>query len=364
MKVPGEKIRAIVVDDSAYNRRALKEMLESEPTVTVVATAVNGEDAVKKVATLKPDIITLDLEMPKMDGFTFLRIMMENFPTPTIVISSRDEDKSVFKALELGAADFIAKPTEHISRDIHKVREELLYKVASALSFNTDALRAHDGGEAAAATVLPSVRRPSHGGMEDIPIVVIGASTGGPTSLLSVLSKIPADIPASIAIAQHMPAGFTRSFAERLDKSSTLYVKEAEEGERLAAGKVLVAPGGYHMTVTRRGGFPLVTLSDGVTSKYVPSVDDLFNSAADIFGEKTLGVIMTGMGSDGKEGIVSIKAKGGKTISQSMKTSVIPGMTGEAIRTGKVDRILDLESLASGILDVSATIASYKNKAG
>ena len=355
-----EEIRVVVVDDSAYNRKALREMLESDPSVVVVATAVNGEDAVKKVATLKPDIVTLDLEMPRMDGFTFLRIMMENFPTPTIVISSRDEDESVFKALELGAVDFIAKPTEHISMDILRVKEELLGKVASALSINMEAL----GGAAPVEEVVGSGAALSSLGGGEPSLVALGSSTGGPAALQTVLTALPADIPASIVVAQHMPAGFTRSFAERLDKLSALYIKEAEEGDRLAPGKVLIAPGGLQMAVARRGGLKVVTLREEAAEKYVPSVDRLFISAAEVFGPRAIGVVMTGMGSDGKEGVKAIKAGKGKTISQSMKSSVIPGMTGEAIGTGKIDRILDLDSLASGIMDFCVAMGSFKSKTG
>lgn len=338
-------IKVLIVDDSAYNRKAITAMLESSG-IKVAGTAVDGEDAIKKVITLKPDIITLDLEMPKMDGFTFLRVMMSKFPIPTIVISSRSEDKNVFKALELGAVDFIAKPTHHVSAELMNIREELLYKIGMAGQVRMERVK----------VVQPHfAERPLKRITVDMPpvefsMVVIGASTGGPPAIQTVLSMLPADVPAAVAISQHMPAGFTRTFAERLDRLSPIHVKEADDGEAVRPGCVLLSPGGYHLTFARRGATVNACLLKGAGGdRYTPSVDRMFISASEAFGEKLVGVVMTGMGNDGKEGIVSIKTRGGKTIAQSEDTSVIFGMPREAISTGMVDRILPLQRIAEGI---------------
>lgn len=343
-------IKVLVVDDSAYNRKTITAMLESSSAVKVVGTAIDGEDAVKKVLTLKPDIITLDLEMPKMDGFTFLRVMMSRFPTPTIVLSSRNEDKNVFKALELGAVDFIAKPTHHISTEIMKIKEELLYKVGMAGQVSIERIKvgkSQDIEKAPPKKVSTGI--PQGKGM----IVAIGASTGGPPAIQTVLSMLPADIKAAVVISQHMPPGFTRTFAERLNKLSPLNVKEAEDGETVLPGSVLLSPGGYHMTFVEKGGSVRTRLLKGEAGdKYVPSVNRMFVSASEIFGEKAIGVVMTGMGDDGKDGSISIKTSGGKTVAQSEDTSVIFGMPREAISTGMVDRILPLEGIADWIVSM------------
>ena len=374
----GEKIKVLVVDDSAYNRKALTEMLEASVHVTVVGSAADGEDALKKVPKLNPDVVTLDLEMPRMDGFTFLRLMMENFPTPTIVISSRDEDKSVFKALELGAFDFIAKPTHRISTQLKRISQELLTKVMAAGSVN---LKVVKGGAArkgrtemrpapkpltkkAHARPLPGEARrsPTPGttikatkgtptvARAGFPIVVIGASTGGPPALQILFSNIPEDTPAAFIVGQHMPRGFTKSFAERLNKTSILKVLEAEAGSRPAPGTVLIAPGGEHMTFRREGAITRCVLSSETASdKYVPSIDRLFVSASETFGKRLIGVIMTGMGDDGKKGIRSVKENKGRTIAQDEKSSVIFGMPREAIATGTVDTILPLDFISGKI---------------
>lgn len=338
-------IKVLIVDDSAYNRKAITAMLESSG-IKVAGTAVDGEDAIKKVITLKPDIITLDLEMPKMDGFTFLRVMMNKFPIPTIVISSRSEDQNVFKALELGAVDFIAKPTHHVSAELLKIREELLYKVGMAGHVSMERIKVVQPQFAERPLRRITVDMPP----VDFPMVVIGASTGGPPALQTVLSMLPPDVPAAVAISQHMPAGFTRTFAERLDRLSPIHVKEADDGEVVRPGCVLLSPGGYHLTFARRGATVNACLLKGAGGdRYTPSVDKMFISASEAFGEKLVAVVMTGMGNDGKEGIVSIKTRGGKTIAQSEDTSVIFGMPREAISTGMVDRILPLEKIAEGI---------------
>lgn len=343
-------IKVLVVDDSAYNRKALTDMLESSPMVKVIGTAIDGEDAIKKAITLKPDIITLDLEMPRMDGFTFLRIMMSRFPTPTIVVSSRNEDPDVFKALELGAIDFIVKPTHRVSSELQKIRDELLYKIGMAGHVSMESISIRSGP--AVDTVKTYIKKaPVEQPHADYPTVAIGASTGGPSALHTVLSMLTPGIPAAVVISQHMPPGFTKAFAERLNKFSPLKVKEAEDGDMVKPGSVLITPGGFNMTFVKKGASVTVRLDKGEDrDRYVPSIDKMFISVSELFGDKAIGVVMTGMGNDGKEGIVSIKACGGKTIAQSEETSVIFGMPKEAIATGVVDMVLPLEKIADGIV--------------
>lgn len=352
-------IKVLVVDDSAHNRRVLTGMLASSPNVKVVGTAIDGEDAIKKALTLKPDIITLDLEMPRMDGFAFLRFMMSRFPTPTIVVSSRNGDKDVFKALELGAVDFIAKPGIAISGELVKIQDELLRKLGMAGNIRMDKVKAAQVNHVEKSVVKSTANvRP----MIEFPLVAIGSSTGGPSALQCVLSMIPSDIPAAVAISQHMPAGFTRTFADRLNKLFSLNVKEAEDGDTVRPGSVLIAPGGFHLGFAKSGSSIVAKLLVGEESdKYVPSVNRMLFSAAELFGERTIGVVMTGMGNDGKEGIVRIKKAGGQTIAQSEETSVIFGMPKEAIMTGMVDRVLPLEGIAEGIVSMCKNTMSSGN---
>ena len=342
-------LRVLVVDDSAYNRKTITEMIESSDLIEVVGTAVDGEDAIKRATELKPDVITLDLEMPRMDGFTFLRIMMSNFPTPTLVISSRDEDEFVFKALELGAADFIGKPTHHASKKLLNIREELLEKLLSVKSMNMGVVGALAKVQSlrerpAVKEVLDAVHN------ENYPMVAIGSSTGGPAAVQVLLGGLPGDLNATVAISQHMPAGFTRSFSERLNKYSSLSVKEATDGSIVRPGSVLVAPGGHHLSFERRDPSTIVARVELATDdKFVPSVDRMFCSASKIFGKACLGIVLTGMGSDGRSGVESIKEGGGYVIAQSEETSVIFGMPREAIATGAVDMVLPLEEIAAKI---------------
>ncbi|MDH4226134.1 MAG: chemotaxis response regulator protein-glutamate methylesterase [Deltaproteobacteria bacterium] len=341
--------RVLVVDDSAFNRKAIKEMLETSPLIEVVGTAVDGEDAMKRVIELKPDVITLDLEMPKMDGFTFLRILMSNFPTPVIVISSRDEVRFVFKAMELGAVDFIAKPTHLASTDLYNVKDELLTKIAMASSMNIDAVKPSKAIEmgrlytAKPFTGKKAVAFP-------FSVVLIGSSTGGPAALNTICAMIAADVPAAFAVSQHMPAGFTRSFADRLNRFSYIKVEEASHGSVLRQGRMLIAPGGYNMTFVHDGIDIKTHLTTGGTDKFVPSVDKMFLSGAELFGHLAVAVVLTGMGNDGKEGVKALKAKGAHIIAQSEETSVIFGMPKEAIATGSVDEVLPLNSIAPAIV--------------
>ncbi|MCK4739121.1 MAG: chemotaxis response regulator protein-glutamate methylesterase [Deltaproteobacteria bacterium] len=363
----GKKIKVLVIDDSAYNRKTISEMLSHCDDITVIGTATDGKDALKRVVELKPDIITLDLEMPRMDGFTFLRIMMKNFPTPTLVISSRDEDENVFKALELGAVDFLAKPTHHISSALFSIESELIKKISMVKKVNMGVLRTEEEGDedslstkttkpspmTARASKAPTQDQPSKeeviSSSTAFPMVLIGSSTGGPPALQTIFKILPGNIGAGIAISQHMPKGFTKSFADRLNKISPLRVAEATNGAIIHPGSVIIAPGGYHLSFKKSGNQVKAVLTENKDHKYVPSVDLMFTSGAEIFGDRTISVIMTGMGDDGAKGIKNLKSHGGVTIAQSEQSSVIFGMPREAINTGAIDSILSLERIANEV---------------
>lgn len=346
-------VRVLVVDDSAYNRRTIIRMLESLPAVEVIGYACDGEEALRKVIDLKPDLVTLDLEMPRMDGFTFLRIVMQSRPTPVIVVSARSEDANVFKALEFGAVEFVAKPSARISPELFNIRDDLLHKVREiARTDMNKVLRRSAAGRPS--PVRPAARAVSGTGPRpELPItqVVIGASTGGPPALQAIFAAIQRPLPVAFAVSQHMPPGFTRAFAERLNKCSALDIREACSGDVVRAGQVLIAPGGRNL-VFRRSGADVVAqvVEPTAEQRYVPSVDAMFESASGIFGAKLLGVVLTGMGNDGARGTGIIKEQGGQVVAEAEETSVVFGMPKEAIATGKVDKVVPLPLVCGEIL--------------
>jgi two-component system chemotaxis response regulator CheB len=345
------KIKALVVDDSAYNRTVIGGMLSSDPGIEVVGSAMDGVDAIAKTLRLKPDVITLDLEMPNMDGFTFLRWLMKERPTPVLVISSLSDSRSVFRALELGAVDFLAKPEAHISKSIEGVRENLVSKVHAVLNLEMTKVKSAIDLLAVDHVPLPARKEdevPRERGK--VEIVAIASSTGGPPAIQAILSGLPADFNASIVISQHMPSGFTRSFAERLNKLSPLMVSEAAAGDRVKAGTVLIAPGGHHLIVRKARGGPVVELEPrDPTDKYVPSADRMMISVSEVYGLATLGVVLTGMGNDGLAGVIAIKSRGGQCLAESEESAVVFGMPKEAIRSGVVDKVLTLSKMAGEI---------------
>jgi two-component system chemotaxis response regulator CheB len=335
----------MVVDDSAQSRRALVEVLSGQADVSVVGTAGDGEEALRDVATLRPDVLCLDLEMPRMDGFTFLRLLMARSPTPVIVVSSYARKADVFKALELGALDFVAKQPKGPPEVF---RDELLEKVRMVRNLRLGVLerRAH---EADVSNVASAPERQA-----EMRLLVVGASTGGPPALTRVLSALPGDLPLTIAIAQHMPEKFTKAFAERLGKSTAFAVAEAEDGEPLVPGRVILAPGGRHLAIEQVRGELRAMLrrpTAGDSHRYCPSVDLLFESAAQEMGDRTLAVVLTGMGNDGRRGVAAVKQAGGRTIAESEQTAVVFGMPKEAIASGKVDEVLRLEDIAEAVVD-------------
>ncbi len=339
-------LRAIVIDDSAYNRVTISRMLESSPQIKVVATAVNGEDGIKQAMKHKPDVITLDLEMPVMDGFAFLRWLMANLPTPVIAVSSRSSDRSVFKALDLGAIDFIAKPGGRVSPRLEEIERDLVAKVLQVAEIRMENLRRRITEQEETAPREAEPPAVCEGGIE---LVAIGCSTGGPPALQYVFQNLPM-LPIPIVVAQHMPQAFTRLFAERVNKLTNYTVKEGDDGEMLENGTVYVAPGGMQMEVRRTAeGLQIRTFPAKVNDLYAPSVDRLLISAGEACGERLVAIIMTGMGDDGAQAIRRVREGGGRTIAESPQTAIIFGMPNEAIKTGCVDQVLPLGEIPGAI---------------
>ena len=346
MSSAAPQIRALVIDDSAYNRVTLTRMLEADPRIRVVATAVNGEDGIKQVMKHRPDVITLDLEMPIMDGFAFLRWLMVNLPTAVIAVSSRASDRSVFKALELGALDFIAKPGGRVSPRLEEIQKDLVAKVMQVVELRMENLRKRVQEEAPHADSGAPVAEVCPKGIE---LVAIGCSTGGPPALQHLFQSLPV-LPVPFIVAQHMPPAFTRLFAERVNKLTKYEVKEASDGEMLVPGSVYIAPGGQQSEVRRiPEGLQVRVFPAGISDLYAPSVDRLFRTASEACRERMIAVIMTGMGDDGSEAIRDVHERGGRTIAESSESAIIFGMPAEAIRTGAVDEVLPLMDIPAAI---------------
>ncbi|MBE0577731.1 MAG: chemotaxis response regulator protein-glutamate methylesterase [Desulfuromonadales bacterium] len=349
------KVRVLVIDDSAFNRRSIVKMLESLPNVDVIGYACDGEEGLRKVIDLRPDLITLDLEMPRMDGFTLLRIVMQKQPTPIIVVSSRSDDEDVFKALELGAVEFVPKPSSKVSPILMDIREELLEKVREVTRANLKNVMAHSKTAGKQRDNLPKraarLNALTDAARGDFRMVVIGSSTGGPPALQSIFSAIQEEIPVAFAVAQHMPPDFTRTFAERLNRFSALKIREAANGDVVRPGEVLIAPGGKNLEFFPKGTDVIAKVSEPKGhQRYLPSVDSLFSSAATIFGRRLLGVVLTGMGNDGAMGVHAIKHNGGTAFAEAEESCVVFGMPKEAIATGLVDRVVVLPQVCKEIL--------------
>jgi two-component system chemotaxis response regulator CheB len=340
----------LVVDDSPYNRRNIADILATSPDIELVGKAGDGEEALRLATTLRPDLITLDLEMPKMDGFTFLRILMARQPTPVIVISSYSQKENVFKALELGAVDFVAKPDRHVSPDATELRDQILSKLAMVRTLRPTVLKVGragstsqtpTGARTAVAEALPqSSAQPRR-------VVAIASSTGGPTALLEIFGKLPDRWPNAVFVAQHMPDKFTRTFAERLDRKGTCRVTEAQDMDVVVAGAGAICPGRQCMEIeVAPPGLRLRVVAPGAGDRYVPSADRLLKSAARALGARAVGVILTGMGDDGVEGGRAIRQAGGIVIAESQETAVVYGMPGAAVREGVASQSLPLGQIA------------------
>lgn len=349
------KTKVLVVDDSAFMRKVISDIINSDSNLEVIGKARDGNDAIKKIKELNPDVVTMDIEMPSMDGLSALAKIMRENPVPIIMLSSLTKagTEQTVKALSLGAVDFIPKPSGQISLDIDKVKDEIIRKIKIAADtkknlHNFNNINQFIEDKTTKVEKLLNKSKPLN------KLVVIGTSTGGPKALHQVIPNLPNTLDAAILIVQHMPAGFTKSLAERLDSISNLQVKEAEDGELIVPGCVYVAPGDYHLTVkANRLGNKQLFISLNQLPPYGghrPSVDVMFNSVADQFWGHIVGVVMTGMGRDGAEGIVNIKNKGGLAIAEDQSSCIVYGMPRAAIETRKVDKIAPLNDISHEIL--------------
>lgn len=359
-------VRVLVVDDSAFMRRVITQLLASDPDIAVVGTARDGQEAVEKVLALKPDVVTLDIEMPRLDGYGALQELMARAPVPVVMVSSQTQAgaEATIRALTLGAVDFVAKPSGPISLDMDRVRDELVLKVKAATRAQVRPRRV--------LAELPPVRRDPPPGagpaargsgtggrepQEGPPpcLVVIGCSTGGPGALHQVIPRLPGGLDAAVVVVQHMPPGFTRSLAGRLDGLAALRVKEAEDGDRLRRGLALVAPGGRHLVVA---GPDHVRLTDDPPQHGVrPAVDPTLESAARHFGSRLLAVILTGMGFDGSRGALAVRRAGGRCVAEHPSTCVVYGMPRAVVEMGLADQVLPVH-------DIPAAIVRFVQEAG
>lgn len=340
-------VRVLIVDDSAYVRKVLKQMLSRSPFMEVVGTARDGAEALELVEQLQPDVVTLDLIMPRMDGITFLREQMARRPLPVIIVSiSGQNSELTLQALEAGALDIVQKPTALATERIFEISDELIAKVKTVAGARLpvpQAAPAKDGP-------VP-IRTKRHSGTVDI--VVIGISTGGPQALRYLIPRLPADFPVPLAMVLHMPLGYTDLYARGLNEASVLKVKEARAGDLLMAGTVFLAPAGQHLSFQRAVDGAVTCRLDlkPLDTPHRPAVDVLFQSAAETFGGRVLGVVMSGMGSDGTKGAAWIKAQGGLVFTEAEETCVVYGMPRSAVEAGLSDRSIPLTGMAEAILE-------------
>lgn len=344
-----KKIRVLVVDDSAFMRKALTRMLGSDPMIRVVDTASDGLEGYEKTRALRPDVVTLDVKMPGMNGLTALRKIMSDCPTPVLMLSSLTAEGGdvTLMALDMGAVDFIDKSSARSAMDILSIAGELISKVKAIAGVDVaKVVRLEPPPER---PERPKTEAPAVRGRYDV--IAIGTSTGGPPALQSILSAMPADLPVPVLVVQHMPPGFTASLAKRLDSLSRMEISEAVDGDQARPGRCLIAPSGLHMMLKKDHDGLSVSLSkspDGLLHR--PSVDVLMNSVAKITGGRSLAVILTGMGSDGAKGIKAIRDAGGRTIAQDEDTCVVYGMPRVAVEMGGVDKSLRIEHIPTAIL--------------
>jgi two-component system chemotaxis response regulator CheB len=355
-------VKVLVVDDSGFFRRRVSEILSADPNIQVVGTATNGREAIDQALALKPDVITMDYEMPMMDGITAVRNIMQRCPTPVLMFSSLTHEgaRVTLDALDAGAVDFLPKNFEDISRNPEKVKQMLCEKVHSIARSNRRAAPAPLSAPAhapspqarpATTTAASSSSTPAPAAVKrkSYRLVAIGTSTGGPVALQRVLTQLPANFPAPIVLIQHMPAAFTKAFAERLDKLCRISVKEAEDGDLLRPGLALLAPGGKQMMVDQRGMVKILPGDERLN--YKPCVDITFGSAAKSFADKVLAVVLTGMGADGREGARLLKQGGSQVWAQDEASCVIYGMPMAIVKANLADAVYSLDDIGKHLAE-------------
>ncbi len=341
-------VRVLVVDDSAYVRKVVTQMLSRSPFIDVVGTARDGQHALQMVEQLRPDVVTLDLLMPVLDGIGFLRQQMALRPVPVVVCSiASDSGELALQALDAGAVDFVQKPTALATEKVFEISAELIEKVKAAATVQLARL-------APLPVPAPAVPLPaSRPGSGLVDMVVLGISTGGPQALRFLVPQFPANFPAALAIVLHMPVGYTEMYAAKVNEACGLEFREAHEGDEVRAGLALLAPAGRHLSVVRQPDGRVLAHLDArpFDMPHRPAVDVLFRSAADVFGSRVLGVVMTGMGSDGKVGSEAIKARGGRVFTEAEQSCVVYGMPRAVVEAGLSDRSVRLERMAQAILE-------------
>ncbi len=342
-----KEIRVLIVDDSAFMKMVLRDIINSEDGLKVIDMASDGYEAIEKAVKLKPDVITLDIEMPRLNGLDALRLIMKKQPTPVIMLSSLTQKGAdiTIEALNRGAVDFIPKPSGSVSTNIRKMKDTIISKIKMASTVDVDKL-------STSRSIRMLKKTPSHIiGMKKI--IAIGTSTGGPKALDIVIPNIPANIPAPILIVQHMPPGFTASLANRLDKISNVKVKEGEDGEKLIPGVAYIAPGDKQMGIYEdRGRLMISVKMEEKVSGHRPSADYLLSSVAEVAKEKVIAVIMTGMGRDGAKGCAKVKFYNGKVIAESKETCIVYGMPRAVVEDGNADYILPSYKIAEKIVEL------------
>jgi two-component system, chemotaxis family, protein-glutamate methylesterase/glutaminase len=339
-------LRVLVVDDSAFARKVVREILSRSPFLEVVGSARSVAEALDLTAELQPDVVTCDLIMPDLDGLAFVRQQMARHPVPIILISSvPDDEERLLSALEAGAVDFVQKPTA--------LANDRMFEMGTQLVAKVKAVGTAPRGRLAPVLGRPVVSAPpGRTAARAVDVVVIGLSTGGPQALRALVSRLPADCPVPVAVVLHMPPGYTAPYALKLDGVCALTVTEAVEGDRLERGRVLLAPGGQHLSLRRHEDRVVAHLdSRRGASPHRPSVDVLFQSAVEVYGSRVLGVVMTGMGADGREGAASIKARGGTILTEAEDTCVVYGMPRSVVEAGLSDASIPLEAMATAILE-------------
>lgn len=342
-----QKIRVLIVDDSAVIRKLLEKIFSSASDMEVVGTAADPYIARDKLVALKPDVMTLDVEMPRMDGISFLDKVMQHFPTRTIIFSSlaKTGSETYLRALEAGAIEIMEKPSIDVSQSLEALSKTILEKVRAVAKARLNPITKVATPGAPVQKIKPtSLARTTH------QLLAVASSTGGTEALKVFLSGMPADIPGTLVV-QHMPPGFTKSFADNLNKMFPFEVKEAAEGDQVVPGRVLIAPGNYHMEITRSGAFYYVKLHQGPALHSVrPAADYMMKSVAKFVGANAMGVVLTGMGKDGAEGLLEMKNAGAYTVAQNEETCVVYGMPGAAVALGAADKILPLDKIAGDLL--------------